>query len=401
MDFTVKNRHIHSVLFFTFFAFLLSGCQPANEEKAANQAPELHTDLSQQELAFIENGTVPLGLPPVEAVADNPITVDKFVLGERLFFDTRFSADGKVSCGTCHAEENAFTDNLKVSKGFNDLTGTRNAPTVVNSAYTPALFWDGREPTLESQSLQPPINPVEGGLPNHNKIIEVVKNDQVYVEYFQKVFGIAPDAITMKEISQAIAAYERVQLRGNSRFDQYYFGKDKSALTTSEINGFDVFLNKGRCVSCHTIEQDHALFTDNRFHNIGVGFKSLQGKEQEIISTFIEKKRGGEEVDIVVLTDAEASELGRFAVSEKLSTIGAFKTPTVREIASTAPYMHDGSIKTLAEVIDFYNNGGRLKESAPLSDHLSGGIKPLDLTVKEKRDLISFLEALSSTQELN
>jgi len=149
-------------------------------------------------------------------------------------------------------------------------------------------------------------------------------------------------------------------------------------------------------VSCHVIEQTQALFMDNRFHNIGIGFKTIGGNEQNIAAAFLKSKRDGANVDVTVLTQKTMSELGRFAVTENITEVGAFKTPTLRNIAETGPYMHDGSLKTLAAVVDFYNNGGRLKASAPFSSFLSGGIRSLNLTKSEKKDLVKFMEALTS-----
>lgn len=338
----------------------------------------------------------PLGLPPVPIPADNPQTPDKIKLGDKLFHDTRFSADGKVSCATCHDPAKAFTDNLQVSKGFKGLTGTRNAPTVVNSAYMTTLFWDGREPDLEGQSKQPPINPVEGGLADHQPILDIIRNDTNYTSAFRTVFNVEPAAIDMDHVAMAIASFERTVIAGDSPFDRYHYGGEQDAMNASAIRGLQVFLGQGRCVSCHTIEQTHALFTDNRFHNIGVGFKRIRGKEAEIAAKFLATKQGGADVDKTVLTDPDASELGRFAVIENVTTVGAFKTPTLRNIDLTAPYMHDGSLKTLKDVIEFYNNGGREKQNDPLSGFLSGGIRPLDLTNRQKADLVQFLKALTS-----
>ncbi len=346
----------------------------------------------------------PLGLPPVPIPADNPQTPEKIALGDKLYHDKRFSADGKVSCATCHEETKAFTDNLPVSKGFNGLTGTRNAPTVINAAYMKTLFWDGREPDLEGQSKQPPVNPVEGGLPNHQPILEVIRKDPEYVTAFHKVFNVPAANITIDHVAKAIASFERTIVSGNSPFDQYQYGGKKDALTASQIRGLHLFRNKGRCVSCHLIEETQALFTDNLFHNIGVGFKKIQGKEDETARTFLQKKHAERNmvakdfVDVTVLSDKLVSELGRFAVSENLTNVGAFKTPTLRNIELTAPYMHDGSLETLEDVIDFYNNGGRLKETDPLSNFLAGGIRPLNLTDEEKKDLVNFLKALTSPE---
>jgi len=339
-----------------------------------------------------------LGLPPVPVPVDNPQTPEKIALGKRLFNDARFSADGKVSCATCHQQAKAFTDGLPVSKGFNDLTGTRNAPTVINAAYMRSLFWDGREPDLEGQSMQPPVNPVEGGLPDHGPQLRVIRGDPEYVRAFKRVFGVEAGQIAMEHVAKAIASFERTILAGDSPFDRYFYGADQTAMTAEQVQGLKLFVGKGRCVSCHRIEQTQALFTDNRFHNIGIGFKKIRGKEQEIAAAYLQSKHRGANVDVTVLTKQDMSELGRFAVTENVTQVGAFKTPTLRNIAETGPYMHDGSLETLEDVIDFYNNGGRVKENDPLSGFLSGGIRPLDLSDREKQQLVAFLKALTSHQ---
>ena len=338
----------------------------------------------------------PLGLPPVPIPDNNPQTAEKIALGDKLFHDTRFSADGKVSCATCHEQARAFTDNLPVSKGFNDLTGTRNAPTVINAAYMKTLFWDGREPDLEGQSKQPPVNPVEGGLPDHAPLLEIIHNDPDYAASFNTVFGVDASDVTMDHVAMAIASFERTIVAGNSPFDRYYYADDDAAMSGTQIRGLALFTGKGRCVSCHTIEQTQALFTDNRFHNIGVGFKQIRGKEQETAEQFLKSRQEGADIDITVLTQKTMSELGRFAVTENVTEVGSFKTSTLRNIDKTAPYMHDGSLETLEDVIDFYNNGGRDKETDPLSGFQSGGIRPLNLTDAEKQDLVAFMKALTS-----
>lgn len=340
----------------------------------------------------------PLGLPPVPIPADNPQTPEKIKLGDKLFHDKRFSADGKVSCATCHAREKAFTDNLRVSKGFMGKQGTRNAPTVINAAYMTTQFWDGREPDLEGQSKQPPINPVEGGLASHLPILAIIKKDKDYQKMFKQAFDVDASNVSMDHVSKAIASFERTIIAGDTAFDKYQYGGDKSALNASQIRGLDIFRGKGRCVSCHVIEQAQALFTDNRFHNIGIGFKKLKDNEAKTASEFLKKKRAGADVDVTVLTQENMSELGRFAVTENPTQVGAFKTSTLRNIAVTHPYMHDGSLKTLDDVVDFYNNGGRVKESDPVSGFQSGGIRPLDLSKQQKKDLVNFLKSLTSPE---
>ncbi len=341
----------------------------------------------------------PLGLPPVPIPADNPQTPGKITLGKKLFEDKRFSATGEVSCATCHDTAKAFTDSpLPTSKGIHDLTGTRNAPTVINSAYFKSLFWDGRSPSLEDQATHPFINPIEMGLPDYEPILKLVRTDPGYAPAFKAVFGKEGDAITIKEVTQAIASFERTVLSGDSPFDRYYFGGNKDAMSPAAIRGFQVFLGQGRCMSCHVIEQNQALFTDNRFHDIGVGINRIQDDVPRLAGSFLEAKVRGANVDVTVLSDKKTSELGRFAVTDQFDDLGAFKTPTLREVAHTAPYMHDGSLKTLREVVEHYNNGGVSDPKAKVNDFLSGGIRPLALSEQQKADLVAFMEALSSGQ---
>lgn len=339
----------------------------------------------------------PLGLPPLPIPAGNPQTPEKIALGDKLFNEKRFSSTGDISCATCHDPNKGFTDSpLVTSEGINKLKGTRNAPTVVNAAYFSSQFWDGRSADLEDQAQHPIINPVEMGLSNHDPVLKVVRTDPEYAAAFQKVFSKSGDAITMVEVQQAIASFERTVITGDSPFDRYWFAGDKKALSASAVRGFDVFLNKGRCVSCHTIEQDHALFTDNRFHNIGVGVNRIQQDIPTLAPAFLDAKARGVDVDKAVLSDPKVSELGRFAVTDTMDELGSFKTSTLRNIAVTAPFMHDGSLATLRDVVDHYNNGGITKTTDPVNDFLSGGIRPLDLTEAEILDLVAFLESLTS-----
>lgn len=338
-----------------------------------------------------------LGLPPVPIPEDNPMTPEKVALGEKLFEDERFSATGDVSCSTCHAREKAFTDNpLAVSEGINGLTGTRNAPTVVNAAYMETQFWDGRSPDLEDQARHPFVNPVEMALTDHQPILDIVASDPEYVEAFREVFGLEPGEAEIEHVTKAIAAFERTIVAGDSPWDRWYFGGEEDAISESAKRGFQVFLDDGRCVSCHTIEQDRALFTDNRFHNIGVGVNKIIGEVDELAPAFLRAKAEGADVDKRVLSDPRSSELGRFAVTDTLSEMGGFKTSTLRNVELTAPYMHDGSLETLEEVVDHYDNGGFLEPLTEANPYLSGGIKPLDLSDQQKADLVAFMEALTS-----
>jgi cytochrome c peroxidase len=352
--------------------------------------------------AFSDTGQeeeTPLGLPPVPIPENNPQSPEKIALGEKLYMETRFSTTGDVGCFTCHDPEKAFTDSpLKTSEGINKLTGTRNSPTVINSAYMTTQFWDGRSPDLEDQALHPFINPVEHGLENHDPILKIVRKDPEYKKAFKEIFGKEGKEITMREVTMAIAAFERTVISGNSPFDRWYFGGEEEALTEQQKRGFDLFINQGRCVSCHVIEQTQAIFTDNRFHNIGVGINNIQDDVPELAGNFLEADMTLSEVDVEVLTDPRTSEIGRFAISHGFDDLGAFKTPTLRNVAVTAPYMHDGSIETLEDVVVHYLNGGVTEAGDPVNDFLSGGIRPLDLEVEQIEDLVAFMEALTSPE---
>ncbi len=343
--------------------------------------------------------SAPLGLPPIPYPKDNPQTADKIALGEKLFNDKRFSTTGEVSCATCHDAEKAFTDSpLSVSEGIDKQTGTRNAPTIINSVYFKTLFWDGRSPTLEDQSLHPFTNPVEMGLEDHEPILKIVRSDPEYSAMFKKIFGKSGNGITMDEVTKAIAAFERTKVAGNSPFDRWYFGGEKDALTEAQQRGFDIFVNEGRCVSCHRIEQTQALFTDNRFHNVGVGINDIQDEVPELAREYLKAEATAAEVDVKVLSDKRSSELGRFALTRGFDDLGSFKTPTLRNVAVTSPYFHDGSQAELRDVIVHYNNGGVAIEDDPVNDFLSGGIRPLNLTDEQIDDLVSFMEALTSPE---
>jgi len=338
-----------------------------------------------------------LGLPPVPIPEGNPQSPEKIALGDKLFNDTRFSTTGEVSCATCHDPAKAMTDSPRVtSEGINGLTGTRNAPTVLNAAYNKTQFWDGRSPSLEDQSQHPFVNPVEMGLPSHEPILEIVNSEADYIAAFAKVFGVDKGQITMDHVTKAIASFERTKVGGDSAWDRWYFGGEEEAISDAAKRGFQVFLADGRCVSCHAIEQDNAVFTDHLFHNIGVGINNIQPQVPGLAKAFLTAKAEGADVDVTVLSNPDVSHLGRFVVDEQLSSMGAFKTPTLRNIALTAPYMHDGSIKTLRDVVVHYNNGGVTNEGDTVNAFLSGGIRPLNLSEQQIDDLVAFMESLNS-----
>lgn len=296
---------------------------------------------------------IPLGLPEVKSPADNPTTAEKVALGRRLFFDENLSRDRSISCASCHDPEKGWTNGERFAVGVGGATGTRNVPTIMNVAFNRRQFWDGRARTLESQALGPILNPAEMAMPSREALIERIQEDPEYEVLFARAF---PDGITADNVGRALAAFQRTVLVGDAPYDRFQAG-DKQALSPAAQRGMDVFLRKGNCAGCHK----PPLFTDNLFYNLGVGM------------------------------DQEQPDVGFFAVTQLPTSLGRFKTPTVREVAKTAPYMHDGSLATLEEVVEFYDKGGHP------NPNLDRDMRRLRLTDQEKRDLVQFMvEGLSS-----
>jgi len=294
---------------------------------------------------------VPLGLMPLQFPADNPYTPEKAELGRFLYFDVRTSADNTVSCASCHSPEHGYTDGASISPGIHGQKSGRSAPTVLNRAYSLAQFWDGRASTLEEQAKSSIQNPIEMGA-THSDVVAKIGGIAGYRPLFQKAFG-SPE-VTVDKMAQAIATFERTLLSGNSPYDRYKAG-DKKALTLAQIRGLDVFVNTAKCDQCH----EGINFTTNSYANLGVG------------------------------ADKAEPDSGRFVVTHQNGDWGAFKTPTLRDVARTAPYMHDGSLKTLDDVVDFYDKGGIPNRN------LDEKIRPLKLTDAQKKDLVEFLKSLS------
>jgi cytochrome c peroxidase len=301
---------------------------------------------------FADEPAVPLGLDPVVHPKDNPTSPEKIALGKQLYFDSRLSRDNTVSCASCHDPNKGFSNGEQFATGVGGKKGGRNSPTVLNTAYNQFQFWDGREGSLESQALGPIQNPIEMNL-TLPEVVEKLNAITGYKQQFQAVFGTD---VTSEGIAKAIAAYERTVLSGDAPYDKFKAGDD-SALSEAAQRGMKVFFGKGVCSACHSGRN----FTDNAFHNLGIGMK------------------------------AEKPDVGRFAISKLGGDTGSFKTPTLREIAKSGPYMHDGSIKTLEEVVEHYVRGG------VANDYLDEDVFPLKLTDQEKADLVTFLkEGLSS-----
>jgi cytochrome c peroxidase len=308
-----------------------------------------YQDTVRAEGRFLANGL----LPQVPIPADNPQTDAKIRLGRHLYFDKRLSSDGTINCASCHQPEKGWADTGPVSEGVAHKKGGRNSPTIIDAAYSVPQFWDGRALHLEKQAVGPLQNPVEMDL-TMDVILLRLKNIPGYVKQFQEVFGAEP---TEDGLAKAIASFERTIVSKDSPYDRYVQG-DRAAMSKAAIRGMRLFNGKGHCSTCHS----GAYFSDTEFHNLGVGY------------------RNGKYADD-----------GRHSVTKDPRDMGAFKTPTIRQVAVTGPYMHDGSEKTLLDVINLYNRGG-----TP-NPNLDRAVVPLNLTNREKRDLVAFMTALTGS----
>ncbi len=305
---------------------------------------------------------LPLGLDKFMVIIpeDNPldgITGSKKVeLGRHLYFDSRLSKDNSVACASCHDPKKGWSDGQQFSTGVGGAKGGMNAPTIINRVFSTLQFWDGRSKSLEDQALGPIQNPIEMAL-TLDEAVSKISQVEGYKQLFKESFG--DEQVTAERIGKAIASFERTIVSGNSPFDKYESG-DKTAMSPSAIRGWGIFRDnkKGNCTSCHA----GFNFTDEAYHNLGVG-----------------TEKPGWEKDYS----------GRFALTQDTKDKGAFKTPTLRNIVESTPYMHDGSVKTLEEVIEIYAKGGVKNE------YLDPKMKKLDLTDQDKKDLIAFLKALS------
>jgi cytochrome c peroxidase len=289
----------------------------------------------------------PKGLKPMKIPADNPMTAEKVELGKLLFFDKRLSGDDTVSCASCHDPKKGWSNGEAVATGIRGQKGGRSAPTVINSGFSYFQFWDGRALQLEGQALGPIGNPIEMDMKMED-LLPKLNAIGGYKDKFQKAFG---GEATPDRIAKAIASFERTVLSGDAPYDRFKAG-DESALSAAAQRGMKVFFNKASCSACHAGRN----LSDFAFHNIGIGM------------------------------DKDEPDVGRVSETKLEGDRGSFKTPTLREIARTAPYMHDGSFKTLEEVVDFYNKGG-----IP-NPQLDEEIFPLKLSDEQKKDLVTFLK---------
>ena len=326
-----------------------------------------------------------LGLPSIPVPHDNPQNADKIALGRALFFDTRLSRDQTVSCATCHDPGHAFTDGKVIAEGIGGAKGTRNTPSLVMAAFGRFQFLDGRRHSLEDQAMEPLSNPAEHGLNGSADALALVRADHQYRTQFLRAFNVTPDDIAIEHLRKALSSFERSLPMGGSPFDRYYYGGEKQALSDQAQRGLQLFTGRARCSTCHLIDPDAATFTDHSFHTLGVGMSRIQPKLGELVRDTAVMTP--EELDSRVLTDPLIAELGRYLVTRNPSDIGKFKTPSLRNVEATGPYMHDGSVTSLEQAVDIelYYRG--------LTTN-----RPLILTPQEKTDLVAFLRSLTSPQ---
>jgi cytochrome c peroxidase len=325
-----------------------------------------------------------LGLPPIPAaVAGTP---QMRLLGEKLFFDRSLSANGTLSCAMCHIPTQGYASNQSaLSIGMEGRALRRNAPSLYNVVFKQYLFHDGRETDLAAQVWGPLLTADEMGNPAIGPLLTRLSRDKDYGTAFAATFP--GEGVTMVTLGRAIGAYEASLLQGDSPVDRALFGGDKTALTEREWRGYEIFVSKGGCVSCHQIGATSALFTDQSWHDTGVAFRS-----RGAASTRVELAPG-------VTTHARLAafgparpdsrgDLGRFEITKNPADRWAFTTPSLRGAKNTWPYMHDGSIATLEEVVAFYDSGGGA------NPNIDPRLKPLGLTDEEKAALVAFLRAL-------
>ncbi len=332
--------------------------------------------------------SIPLGLPtPLPVPDNNRLTPEKVALGRRLFFDRRLSPNDTMSCAMCHIPTQGFTVNeTRLAVGLNGQTGKRNPPALYNVAYQRFLFHDGREFTLEDQIISPLTNPIEMGNPSIGYIVDKLGRLPDYDESFRDAFG---ESASVAMLGKALASYERTLVSANSPFDRWRFARDQNAVSGEVKLGFKIFTGKGQCSTCHTVNKDNALFTDQGFHNTGIAQLPLIPEKRVAVEL-----GGGLTVhmprtQVDEILTPPSKDLGRHEVTHDPTDLWRYKTPSLRNVALTAPYMHNGVLPTLEDVVDYYDHGGTQAEGQ------DPRISPLHLQPEEKQALLAFLRSLT------
>ena len=333
-----------------------------------------------------------LGLPPLSATAPPAARV---ALGRALFFERRLSVNGSLSCAMCHVPDQGFTSNeLRTSVGMEGVSLRRNAPTLLNVAHVRELFHDGRSPSLESQALIPLLHADEMANPNLKSVLARVAGWPGYVPLFRRAYGTS--AVTGQRLAQALAAYQRTLTAGGSRFDRWRYGGEATALSVQEQRGYALFQSYG-CVACHPVGAQQALLSDGGFHNVGVQARSDALRQRELTVQLMPGLQARlTPTELARVGVADVPDLGRQEVTHRPSDARAFRTPSLRNVALTAPYMHDGSIDTLEAVLDHYIAGGWPADAAQ-----DARIRPLDIDRAGRDAIVAFLRALTAQHRVD
>jgi cytochrome c peroxidase len=365
--------------------------QPSSQGRELHGAMPMERQLAALDrLKLSAEATPPLhfdtGVWTLFVPRENPGSQAQVALGRKLYFDTRLSRDGTVACATCHDVSRGLTDRRPLSEGVGGKLGRRNAPTTMNAMFFTSQFLDGRSATLEEQARLPITNPVEMAMPSEAAALAAIAGDPEYQRMFQQAYGRAP---SFDDLVRAIASFERTLVFLDAPFDRFVRG-DATAIDADARAGFALFHGKGRCASCHHMSTANPIGTNQRFHNIGVSARhqNFEALAKQALQTLAEKGSSAEVIDTLAL-QTDLSELGRFTVTRNRADIGAFKTSQLRNVGITAPYMHDGSLATLWDVMDHYNKGGEV------NPFLDGAIEPLGLTEREIDQLVAFMFALT------
>lgn len=331
-----------------------------------------------------------LGLPPLKSAQPFALDAAQIELGRRLFFDRRLSRNKTMSCAMCHIPEQGFTSNeVKRPIGFEGRAIKRNAPTLLNVAYMQTLFHDAREDNLAQQVWSPLLAANEMNNPSVGAVLNQIQQDPTYQKLFAQSFSEPPN---MLNVGQALAQYQSSLIAANSRFDQWYFGDNQAALSAKEVTGFKLFTGEAGCSNCHKIDTQTALFTDQQLHNTGVGYEfSMRPSSTKItvqLAPGVEAQV--DQTTVAQVGEAKANDVGRYEISLQPEDRWKFRTPSLRNIALTAPYMHNGEFLTLKDVVQFYNEGGVPHKL------LSPMMRPLELSSDEQAALVAFLNTLTS-----
>ena len=359
------------------------------EEDTALSGPAGRAPMLVEKVPLAGKNSPANGLPNKQPYSSEKSLAELEELGRQLFFDRKLSHNGTLSCGMCHIPQQGFTSNqLATAVGIEGRTVKRNTPTLLNVSYLSSLFHDSRESKLEQQIWSPLLAHNEMGNPSIDFVVKSIEANLNYKIAFRKIFD---EGITMRTIGKALAAYQHTLVAADSPADRYLYSGEENALSKSEKNGYELFIGKGRCSACHLIQSESALFTDELAHNTGVGYqKAMTNNDSFFTAKIAQDIDVSYDVDYVSPSaEPPPSDLGKYEITEVPSDRWKFRTPTLRNVELTAPYMHDGSFQTLGDVVGFYNQGGF---NNPLLDSL---MKPLSLSETEEEELVSFLRSLT------